>query len=208
MSMERKKNKSILAAFRNNFIAGVVVLIPLGITVYLSIFIIKISSKILPKEINPNNYLPYEIPGIEIFIAIFLITLIGWISLSFVGKKLLSLVNEVFKKIPILRTVYSAVTQMASTLTQSKGNKKRVVLVQYPKEGTWAVGFVTQENRGEISEKTKKDLVNVFIPTTPNPTSGFLLMYEKKDVIFLDISFEQASKFIVSAGTSNPEPEK
>ena len=205
MSMERKKNKSILASFRNNFIAGVVVLIPLGITVYLSIFIIKVSSKILPKEINPNNYLPYEIPGIEIFIAIFLITLIGWISLSFVGKKLLSLVNEVFKKIPILRTVYSAVAQMASTLTQSKGNKKRVVLVQYPKEGTWAVGFVTQENRGEISEKTKKDLVNVFLPTTPNPTSGFLLMYEKKDVIFLDISFEQASKFIVSAGTSNPE---
>ena len=205
MSMKRKKNRSTLAAFRNNFIAGVVVLIPIGITVYLSIFIIKISSKILPKEINPNNYLPYEIMGIEILIAIFLITLIGWISLSFVGKKLLSLVDEVFKKIPILRTIYSAVGQMTSTLTQSQGNKKSVVLVQYPKEGTWAVGFVTQENRGEISEKTQKDLVNVFLPTTPNPTSGFLLMYEKKDVIFLDISFEQASKFIVSAGTSNPE---
>ena len=205
MSMKRKKNKSRLAAFRNNFIAGVVVLIPLGITVYLSIFIIKISSKILPKEINPNNYLPYEILGVEILIAIFLITLIGWISLSFVGKKLLSLVDEIFKKIPILRTIYSAVAQMTSTLTQSKDNKKSVVLVQYPKEGTWAVGFVTQENRGEISEKTQKDLVNVFLPTTPNPTSGFLLMYEKKDVIFLDITFEQASKFIVSAGTSNPE---
>ena len=203
--MKRKKNKSILAAFRNNFIAGIVVLIPIGITVYLSIFIIKISSKILPKEINPNNYLPYQIMGIEILIAIFLITLIGWISLSFVGKKLLSWVEEVFKKIPILRTIYSAVAQMTSTLTQSQGNKKSVVLVEYPKEGTWAVGFVTQENRGEISEKTQKDLVNVFVPTTPNPTSGFLLMYEKKDVIFLDISFEQASKFIVSAGTSNPE---
>jgi len=203
--MKRKKNKSMLAAFRNNFIAGVVVLIPLGITVYLSIFLIKISSKILPKEINPNNYLPYEILGVEILIAIFLITLIGWISLSFVGKKLLSLVDEIFKKIPILRTIYSAVGQMTSTLTQSKDNKKSVVLVQYPKEGTWAVGFVTQENKGEISEKTQKDLVNVFLPTTPNPTSGFLLMYEKKDVIFLDITFEQASKFIVSAGTSNPE---
>ena len=203
--MKRKKNKSMLAAFRNNFIAGVVVLIPLGITVYLSIFLIKTSSKILPKEINPNNYLPYEIPGVEILIAIFLITLIGWISLSFVGKKLLSLVDEIFKKIPILRTIYSAVAQMTSTLTQSKDNKKSVVLVQYPKEGTWAVGFVTQENKGEISEKTQKDLVNVFLPTTPNPTSGFLLMYEKKDVIFLDITFEQASKFIVSAGTSNPE---
>ncbi len=205
MGMKRKKNKSMLAAFRNNFIAGVVVLIPLGITVYLSIFLIKVSSKILPKEINPNNYLPYEILGVEILIAIFLITLIGWISLSFVGKKLLSLVDEIFKKIPILRTIYSAVAQMTSTLTQSKDNKKSVVLVQYPKEGTWAVGFVTQENKGEISEKTQKDLVNVFLPTTPNPTSGFLLMYEKKDVIFLDITFEQASKFIVSAGTSNPE---
>ncbi len=205
MSMKRKKNKSILAAFRNNFIAGVVVLIPIGITVYLTIFIIKISSKILPKEINPNTYWSHEIIGIEILIAIFLITLIGWISLSFVGKKLLSLVNEIFKKIPILRTIYSAVGQMTSTLTQSKENKKSVVLVQYPKEGTWAVGFVTQENRGEISEKTQKDLLNVFLPTTPNPTSGFLLMYEKKDVIFLDITFEQASKFIVSAGTSNPE---
>jgi len=203
--MKRKKNKSILAAFRNNFIAGVVVLIPIGITVYLSIFIIKISSKILPKEINPNNYLPYQIMGIEILIAIFLITLIGWISLSFVGKKLLSWVDEIFKKIPILRTIYSAVGQMTSTLTQSKDNKKSVVLVQYPKEGTWAVGFVTQENKGEISDKTQKELVNVFLPTTPNPTSGFLLMYEKKDVIFLDITFEQASKFIVSAGTSNPE---
>jgi len=203
--MKRKKNKSILAAFRNNFIAGVVVLIPIGITVYLSIFIIKISSKILPKEINPNNYLPYQIMGIEILIAIFLITLIGWISLSFVGKKLLSWVDEIFKKIPILRTIYSAVGQMTSTLTQSKDNRKSVVLVQYPKEGTWAVGFVTQENKGEISEKTQKELVNVFLPTTPNPTSGFLLMYEKKDVIFLDITFEQASKFIVSAGTSNPE---
>ncbi len=205
MSMKRKKNKSMLAAFRNNFIAGVVVLIPIGITVYLSIFIIKISSKILPKEINPNNYLPYQIMGIEILIAIFLITLIGWISLSFVGKKFLSWVDEIFKKIPILRTIYSAVGQMTSTLTQSKDNKKSVVLVQYPKEGTWAVGFVTQENKGEISEKTQKELVNVFLPTTPNPTSGFLLMYEKKDVIFLDITFEQASKFIVSAGTSNPE---
>ena len=203
--MKRKKNKSLLAAFRNNFIAGVVVLIPIGITVYLTIFIIKVSSKLLPKEINPNNYLPYEILGIEILIAIFLITLIGWVSLSFVGKKLLSLVDEVFKKIPILRTIYSAVGQMTSTLTQSKENKKSVVLVQYPKEGTWAVGFVTQENEGEISEKTQKELVNVFLPTTPNPTSGFLLMYEKKDVIFLDITFEQASKFIVSAGTSNPE---
>ena len=203
--MKRKKNKSLLSRFRNNFITGIVVLIPIGITIYLTLFIVKISARLLPKEVNPNHYLPYEIPGLEILISIIIITIIGWVSLSFVGKKFLTLIDEVFKKIPILRTIYSAVGQMTETLTQNKDNKKSVVLVQYPKEGTWAVGFVTQENTGEITRKTQKDLVNVFLPTTPNPTSGFLLMYEKKDVIFLDISFEQASKFIVSAGTSNPK---
>ena len=203
--MKRKKNKPLLSRFRNNFITGIVVLIPIGITIYLTLFIVKISARLLPKEVNPNHYLPYEIPGLEILISIIIITIIGWISLSFVGKKFLALLDEIFKKIPILRTIYSAVGQMTETLTQNKENKKSVVLVQYPKDGTWAVGFVTQENTGEIKRKTQKDLVNVFIPTTPNPTSGFLLMYEKKDVIYLDISFEQASKFIVSAGTSNPK---
>ena len=87
---------------------------------------------------------------------------------------------------------------------KKKDNKKNVVLVEYPRKGSWAVGFATMENKGEISDKTKKDLVNVFIPTTPNPTSGFLLMFPKEDVIYLDITFEQASKFIVSAGSTNP----
>ena len=86
-----------------------------------------------------------------------------------------------------------------------KIKKKRVVLVEYPRKGTWAVGFATKDNKGEMKKKTKEDLVNVFVPTTPNPTSGFLLMFPKKDVIYLDISFEEASKFIVSAGTTNPK---
>ena len=201
---KKEKRRSIFARIRNNFIAGVVVLIPIGITIYLTLFLISISSKILPKEINPNHYLPYNIPGLEILIAIILITLIGWLSLSFLGKRLLSAFNNVLQKIPILRTIYSAIVQMTETFTKTNKGKKNVVLVEYPRKGSWAVGFATKENEGEISNKTNKKLINVFVPTTPNPTSGFLLMFPKNEVIYLDLTFEEASKFIVSAGTSNP----
>ena len=198
-----EKKRSFLSRLRNYFIAGIVVLIPIGITVYLTFFIISISSKILPKEINPNHYLPYNIPGLEIIISLFLITLIGWLSLSFLGKKLLDLFNNILKKIPILRTIYSAIGQMTQTFTKNDSNKKNVVLIEYPRKGSWAVGFATKDNTGEIKSKTNKNLVNVFVPTTPNPTSGFLLMFPKEEVIYLDMTFEEASKFIVSAGTSD-----
>ena len=202
---EREKKSSFLARIRNYFIAGIVVLIPIGITVYLTIFIVSVSSKILPKEINPNHYLPYNIPGVEILISLFLITFIGWLSLSFLGRKLLNIFNKILKKIPILRTIYSAIGQMTQTFTKSDTNKKNVVLIEYPRKGTWAVGFATKDNSGEISTKTNKKLVNVFLPTTPNPTSGFLLMFPKDELIYLDMTFEEASKFIVSAGTSSTD---
>ena len=201
--MSRKKTKrSLFSSIRNNFIAGIVVLIPIGITLYLTIFIIKISSKILPKGINPNYYLPYNIPGLEILISVLIITFIGWISLSFIGRKLFDYFEAILNIIPILRTIYSAVGQLTETFAKSKSDKKSDVLVEYPRKGTWAVGFATKENKGEIRNKVGEDLINVFVPTTPNPTSGFLLMFQKKEVIFLDISFEQASKFIVSAGST------
>ena len=202
---EKEKKRSIFAKIRNYFIAGVVVLIPIGITVYLTIFFISITSRILPKEINPNHYLPYNIPGIEIFTSVVLITLIGWLSLSFLGRKLLIILNTVLKRIPILRTIYSAIGQMTETFTNTDKRGKNVVLVEYPRKGSWAVGFATKDNSGEITDKTKRNLVNVFVPTTPNPTSGFLLMFPKDEIIYLNMSFEEASKFIVSAGTSNPK---
>ena len=195
--------KSIFAKIRNNFIAGIVVLIPIGITLYLTLFIIRISGKIIPKEINPNNYLPFDIPGVEIIIALIIITLIGWLSLSFLGKKIFEFVNNVLKKIPILRTIYSAIGQMTESFTKSNDGQKSVVLLEYPRKGIWVVGFATKENDGIIKKKINEDLVNVFVPTTPNPTSGFLLMVPKKDLIYLEVTFEQASKFIVSAGTTN-----
>ncbi len=201
---KNKAKKSILSSLRNNFIAGIVVLIPIGITLYLTLFIINISSKLIPKEINPNHYLPYNIPGLEILIAVLLITIIGWISLSFIGKRLFNFFETILNKIPIIRTIYSAVEQLIETFTSSKSDKKTVVLVEYPRKGVYAVGFATKENTGEIRKKAGKELLNVFVPTTPNPTSGFLLMFPKDEVIFLDLTFEEASKFIVSAGSFNP----
>ncbi len=194
--------KSIFSKIRNNFIAGIVVLIPIGITLYLTLFLIRISGKIIPKEINPNNYLPFDIPGVEILIALFLITFIGWLSLSFLGKKFIEFFNNVLKKIPILRTIYSAIGQMTESFTKTDNKQKSVVLLEYPRKGVWAVGFATKENTGLIKDNLKEEIVNVFVPTTPNPTSGFLLMVPKKDLIYLNVSFEQASKFIVSAGTT------
>tara|TARA_B100000123_G_C25676958_1_gene404572 strand:- start:412 stop:1023 length:612 start_codon:yes stop_codon:yes gene_type:complete len=201
---KNKPKKSLLSSLRNNFIAGIVVLIPIGITLYLTVFIINISSNLIPKEINPNHYLPYNIPGLEILIAVLLITIIGWISLSFIGKRLFNFFESILNKIPIIRTVYSAVEQLIETFTSSKTDKKTVVLVEYPRKGVYAVGFATKENTGEIKNKAGKELMNVFVPTTPNPTSGFLLMFPKDEIIYLDLSFEEASKFIVSAGSFNP----
>ena len=200
---EKSVKKSIFAKLRNNFIAGIVVLIPIGITLYLTLFLIRISGKVIPKEINPNNYLPIDIPGVEILIALLIITFIGWLSLSFLGKKFFELFNNILKKIPILRTIYSAIGQMTESLTKSDNKQKSVVLLEYPRKGVWAVGFATRENEGLIKNKINEELINVFVPTTPNPTSGFLLMVPKKDLIYLNVSFEQASKFIVSAGATN-----
>ena len=203
--MVEKVKKSILVRLRNYFITGAIVLIPIGITVYLTLLIIRISSNFLPQKINPNNYLPFDVPGIEILITIILITIIGGLSLSFLGKKFLEIFNNLLKKIPILRTIYSAVGQLTESFTQSGDTQKSVVILEYPRKGIWVVGFSTKENKGEISKKTNENLVNIFVPTTPNPTSGFLLMIPKDDLLYLDMTFEEASKFIVSAGTSTPK---
>ena len=190
---------------RNYFFTGIVVLVPIGLTIYLSKFLINTSSKILPSQINPNYYLPFKIPGLEIIITIIFIIFIGFISLSYLGKKFLNIIDFLFKKIPLLGTFWSAIKQMSQSFKESGSKSKSVVLVQYPRKDVWAVGFATKENTGEITNKTGRKLINVFVPTTPNPTSGFLLMFPKEDVIYLNMTFEEASKFIVSAGTTTTD---
>ena len=200
---KNKKKRSLTLILRNYFITGVVVLIPIGFTLYLSKILIGVSSNLIPENINPNSYLPYAIPGIEILISIILITIVGGLSLSFLGKRILKLIDDLFKRIPFLRTIYSAILQMTESFSNKDNDKKSVVLIEYPRKGVWAVGFATKENKGEMADKTNQRLINVFVPTTPNPTSGFLLMFPIDDVIYLNMTFEEASKFIVSAGTSS-----
>jgi uncharacterized membrane protein len=200
---KKQKRRSLALILRNYFITGVVVLIPIGFTLYLSKILIGISSKVIPQNLNPNYYLPIAIPGIEIIISIIFITIVGGLSLSFLGKKILKLIDDLFKRIPFLRTIYSAILQMTETFSKKDDDKKSVVLVEYPRKGVWAVGFATRENKTEMSTKVNKRLINVFVPTTPNPTSGFLLMFPIDEVIYLNMTFEEASKFIVSAGTSS-----
>jgi len=197
-----KKKRSLTLILRNYFITGVVVLIPIGFTLYLSKILIGLSSNLIPENINPNSYLPFAIPGIEIFVSVIVITIVGGLSLSFLGKRILKLIDDLFKRIPFLRTIYSAILQMTETFSKKDDDKKSVVLIEYPRKGVWAVGFATKKNTGIMAEKTNQKLINVFVPTTPNPTSGFLLMFPIDDVIYLDMTFEEASKFIVSAGTS------
>ena len=200
---KNKKKKSITAIIRNYFITGVVVLIPIGFTLYLSKVLIELSSNLVPQNINPNYYLPFKIPGLEIIVSVIIITIVGGLSLSFFGKRILKLIDDLFKRIPFLRTIYSAILQMTESFSNKDNDKKSVVLIEYPRKGVWAVGFATKENKGIMSQKTNQKLINVFVPTTPNPTSGFLLMFPIDDVIYLNMSFEEASKFIVSAGTSS-----
>ena len=198
--------RTVLSRLRTYFLTGVVVLIPIGITVYLTVLIMSISPSLIPASINPNKYLPFNIPGLEFLIAFIIITFVGMVSLTFIGKTLLNFGQRILNKIPILRTIYNGLGQLTKNFTSSDNKSKKIVLLEYPRKGIWSVGFATGDNKGEISKKAGrgKQLINVFVPTTPNPTSGFLLMVPKEDLIFLDMSFEEASKFIMSAGSINP----
>lgn len=207
MLKEQPPKRTILSRLRTYFLTGVVVLIPIGITVYLTVLIMSISPSLIPASINPNKYLPFNIPGLEFLIAFVIISFVGMVSLTFIGKTLLNFGQRILNKIPILRTIYNGLGQLTKNFTSSDNRSKKIVLLEYPRKGIWSVGFATGENKSEISKKVgnNKKLTNVFVPTTPNPTSGFLLMVPKKDLIFLDMNFEEASKFIMSAGSINPK---
>ena len=200
-----KKKISFLAKIRNYFLTGVVVLIPISITVYFSIFIERAFSNLLPRYLNPNNLLPYDIPGLEILITFFIITFIGMLSVTIVGKYFINLNEKLFNRIPVLKTIYNGLTQLTKSFASvDENNQKKMVLIEYPRRGIYSLGFATSINTGEVTSKVGEKMVNIFVPTTPNPTSGFLLVVPEKDVVYMDMSFEEASKFIMSAGSIKP----
>ena len=210
MNLKNGENKiqlGLISKFRNYFFTGILVTVPILITLYVTWIVITfIDIKVaglLPEYLNFREAFPYQIPGLGLIIVIIFVTLIGALTPGLLGRTFLRFGERIVSKMPVVRSIYSAIKQIMETVMSTNSNSFReVVLVQYPRKGLWVIGFVTGSTKGEVKRTLSKDknLINVFIPTTPNPTSGFLLFVPKKDLIYLDMSVEQAVKMVISGG--------
>ena len=211
--MAAKQHKGIAAkikaALKANLIAGLVVAAPLAATVFLLRLILRWGDKIMllvPEAYRPESYLPFEIPGLGIFLLFALLFLLGILARNILGRTLVRLGERIMGAIPLVNKVYQSVKQLMETVLVGGGRDfKRVVLVEYPRRGIYALAYVTGKTHAEFSKKTGKKVINIFLPTTPNPTSGFYLIVPEEDVIELDISVEDSFKILISGGLINPE---
>jgi uncharacterized membrane protein len=178
---------------KKSFLTGLLVVIPIGATIYILLFLISILNDLLP-----FSFLPY---GTGIVLTVILITLIGFMTTNFIGKRLIEMGEEIISRIPLVKNVYAAVKQISDAMLASHTkNFRRVVLVEYPRKEIYTLAFVTGIAKGEIQNKTQSKVINLFVPTTPNPTSGFFLMVPESDVIDLAMSVEDAFKLLISGG--------
>ena len=196
---------------RNNFLTGIVVIAPIGITLYLTWTIVTyIDAQIvplLPDRWNPEKYLEFTLPGLGLLVFILFAIAVGSVAKNFFGRELIRIGERWVDRMPVVRSLYNALKQIAETIfTQSKNSFEKACIVEYPRKGIWAIAFVSTDTRGEIPSKAQNgdEMVSVFLPTTPNPTSGFLLFVPRKDVIFLDMTVEEAAKLVISAGLVHP----
>ncbi len=194
---------------RRHFLAGVLVTAPVAITTYIVWLIVTwVDGRItplIPSQYNPGTYTPFPIPGLGLLIVFIVLTLIGALTTGLLGRFLLRLSERVIGRMPFVRSVYGATKQIFETVLAQQSNAFReVVLVEYPRRGIWAVGFITGVTEGQVQEDTVDDVVNVFLPTTPNPTSGFLLFVPRKDLVVLHMSVEEGIKMVVSGGIVTP----
>lgn len=204
------KRVGLSGGLRGYFLAGVLVTAPFAITIYLAwLFIEFVDSKVMvliPPQYNPETYLPFSIPGLGVIIVFVFLVLVGSIAAGFIGRMVLRYGERVMNNMPVLRSVYSAAKQIMETVLSQQSNAfRQVVLVEYPRRGIWAIGFITGDPGEEVQSHTKQDTVGVMIPTTPNPTSGFLLFFPRDEVIELDMSVEEGMKLVISIGMVNPE---
>ncbi len=203
----------IFARFRGYFLAGILVTAPIGITVYLTYsFFVLVDSQVrglLPLEkIIPPEYEYYALPGLGIIAAVLFFILVGWFAKNFLGRLTIRVSEYIVDRLPVVNAVYGAIKQIFETVMASKSDAfKDVVMFEYPRKGIWVMGFVTGNTKGEVQSLTDTEVVNVFLPTTPNPTSGFLLFVPKKDLTYMKMGVEEAIKMIVSGGIVTP-PEK
>lgn len=203
----------IFVNLRNNFFKGILISVPVFITFYVAWILIKffdnkvtpVLGPLIPKHLNPSNYLPFEIPGIGLLTVFIFFAIIGFLTTGLFGRIFSSLVEKILSKIPVLRNIYSGLKQLFETILSKRSNSFReVILLEYPRKGIWAMGFLTGDTEGEVQRLTKNSMINIFLPTTPNPTSGFLLFVPAKDVLRLSMSVEEGIKMIISAGILTP----
>jgi len=199
-----------LSRLRTWFFAGVLVVAPIGITIYIAqLFIDFVDGKVLPnipERYNPGTYLPVDIPGLGLVIVMVCVTLIGMMTAGFVGRWFVRTSEAIVNRMPVVRTLYGSLKQILETVLAQKSTAFRdVVLVEYPRREMWVIGFVSGKTTGEVQAKTDDEVINVFIPTTPNPTSGFLIFVPRRDMIFLNMTIEEGIKMVVSGGIVTPE---
>ena len=203
------KRVSLLSRLRTYLLTGLIVTAPLAITIYLAwAFIVTVDENVtplIPARYNPENYLPFTVPGLGILVVSIGFIIIGFLTANFVGRSLIRTGERMVDRMPVVRTVYSALKQIFETvLQQSSQAFSQVVLIEYPRPGSWAIAFLTADTLGEVPRKTERDLISLFVPTTPNPTSGFVLFVPREDVIFLDMTVEEGMKMVISAGMVMP----
>ena len=201
---------SLLSRLRGYLLAGILVTAPLAITAYLTISIVTFIDKrvvgFIPPHYNPNEYLPFSVPGLGLIIVLFFLVFIGMITANFFGRFFIRLSENLLDRMPVIRSLYGATKQVFETVLATQSNAFRdVVLFEYPRKGLWCIGFITSTTKGEVARITEEETVNVFVPTTPNPTSGFLLFVPRKDIQILDMSVEEGVKLVVSAGIISPK---
>lgn len=199
----------LLGILRRYFIAGLMVWVPLGITFLVMRVLIDLMDQsllLLPRGWRPEALLGMEIPGVGAVLTVLVVFVTGVIAANFLGRKLVSIWERMLSGIPLVRSIYAAVKQVAETIFSSSGEAfRKVLLVEYPRKGIWTIGFQTGNPVGEVQRKTEQEVVTVFIPTTPNPTSGFIIMVPREDVQVLDMPVEDGLKFIMSLGVVNPK---
>lgn len=204
--------KTIFSRLRNYFLAGIVVTAPIAITVYIVWaflqFLDGLITPLIPVAYNPNSYLPFSLPGLGFAITVVFFIIVGWFTRNFLGRLIVKWSEFIVERVPVINKIYIAIKQIFETISASQSDAfKEVVMFEYPRKGIWVMGFVTGATKGEVQELTETDTVNIFLPTTPNPTSGFLLFVPKKDIKYLKMSVEDGIKMIVSGGIiTPPEP--
>ena len=199
-----------MSRIRSWFFTGILVMTPLILTIYVVwtfiTFVDNLVVPLVPIDYRPSNYLPFSIPGLGLIIVFLFTTLVGVLATGLLGRTLIRLWENILNRMPVVRSVYSAIKQILETVMATQSDAfRQAVLVEYPRKDIWAIGFVTGSTKGEVSENVDKKMVNVFMPTTPNPTSGFLLFFPESDLIFLEMSVEDALKLVVSGGMVVPK---